>query len=624
MSRMITAVLIFLSTAVLYAQRPDRDNALEKSGPVPVPADISDRSFNTLDINKLGQYVSNIGQFYSSWNELSPTCEWPLGSAHEQMYRMNVYIGVPGNVVQTRTYGTKEWDPVGGYNNPAKGLLAITTDPETWPLDDGNQPYWPGADPDGNPGIISHQESFGVYSDLTNYLGAADPDKILNIYVQQTSYAWNTSLDEDYIIFKFEVINKDDEPRDSLYFSMYCDFDAGGFESNNEFGDDRLGLELDRQFFYFYDADDYSDQWQGPPFHIGLVFLQTPQTTDLQSGITDWHYTDNWHEPRNITDDIPQYRYMSSDPRLKSDPAWPDLFHGSDLNFDDPSLIRATGDTLVVFSGCGPYDLASGDTLRFIIAMVAGENYDDISANVDRIWDVYNNGYRIKSVPQPVVSAESKNSQAVLTWDNSIDREYLDPLTGTNSLRAYYIYKTEDPNRLTWTLYDSLPRQYWPENAYLPEAYTYSDNAVLNGFYYSYSVTAIDSSGDESGIAALAAETNTVEIRPYSDAQQTADRVRVVPNPYVISAQWEKERLGNIPNGEPIRELSFINLPGNCTISIFTLDGDLVKTIRHSSGTGTAYWDIRSDYNQMVATGVYFYHVSSPQGESVGKFAIIR
>ena len=91
-----------------------------------------------------------------------------------------------------------------------------------------------------------------------------------------------------------------------------------------------------------------------------------------------------------------------------------------------------------------------------------------------------------------------------------------------------------------------------------------------------------------------------------------------------ISAQWERERLGNISDGEPVRELTFVNLPGNCTIKIFTVDGDLVKTLRHTNGSGTAYWDIRSDYNQMLSTGVYFYHVDSDAGEKIGKFAIIR
>lgn len=583
---------------------------------------LNQRTFNVLAINKLGQYVSNMGQFYSSWNELSPTAEWPLGSGHEAMWRMNLYIGTPGNVVQTRTFGTKEWDPVDGYQNPEIGLTAVSNDTSTWPRDGEGSPYWPVRDKDGNNLIRSSQDSYAVFRDRTNYLSQQDPSKRLNIEVHQSSYAWNTALDEDYIIFQFELINDTTVAKDSLYFCIYADFDAGGF--GDDWVDDKVDLELDRQFTYFYDADNWSVDWETEPFHIGLVFLETPEVGGVRPGITDWHYTDNFNEPRDITNDVEQFQLMSSDPRLRDDPNWPDLFHGDDLHYDDPSLIRATGDTLVTFNSSGPYHMEPFDTLRFVVAMICGQDYEDISANVDRLWEVYNNGYRVKSVPQPRVSGSEADGRAVIRWDNRIDREYVDPNTGTNTLKYYRIYKTEDPQQLSWTLIDSLPRMFSESDPYQENAYQFVDVEVINGFYYSYAVTVFDSSGDESGIARVAENVNTVELRPRSEAQGGTGKIRVVPNPYVISASWERERLGNIADGEPIRELSFINLPANCTIRVFTVDGDLVKTIRHTNGTGTEYWDIRSDFNQMIATGVYFFHVDAPQGEVVGKFAIIR
>ncbi len=587
--------------------------------------DISDRAYNVIDVNKLGQYVSNIGQFYSSWNELAPTADWPLGAGHEQMYRMNVYVGVPENVVQTRTYGTKEWDPVAGYHNPDIGFLAVSNDSTTWPLNENNQPYWPVRNSNGEPIIRSHQDSYGVYRDWTNYLATQDPNKRLNITVHQSSYAWNTALDEDYVIFKFDLVNDTTVARDSVYFCLYCDFDIGGFESANEWTNDKLALDLDREFFYFYDADGWSDQWNGPTWNLGLVFLETPEVDGVRPGLTDWHYTDNWSEPRNINDDVEQYWLMSSDPRLKADIFnWPNLFHGNDIHYDDPSLIPDEGDTLIVFASSGPYYMEPGETLRIVTALVAGQDHDDISQNVDRIWEVYNNGYQVKSVPAPKVTGVAGDMQTTLRWDNRIDLEYIDPNTGTNTLKVYRIYKTEDPNRLTWNLYDSVTVKYDENSAYRTDAYEYIDNEVINGFYYSYSVTPVDSSGDESGKALLAENRNTVELRPGSDALQTTKEIRVVPNPYVISTNWERERLGNISDGEPIRELAFTNLPAECTINIFTIDGDLVKVLEHHGTGGTAYWDVRSDFNQMVATGVYFYHVKSNFGEKVGKFAIIR
>jgi hypothetical protein len=389
-----------------------------------------------------------------------------------------------------------------------------------------------------------------------------------------------------------------------------------------EYADDILAFDRDRQFYYQYDADNATTNWEGPPFYLGVMFLETPEVDGQRLGITDFHYTSDSREPLGDVEDRETYWYMSSDQRLKDDEAnWPDLFHGDDLHYDDCSLIPPQGRELTVFASSGPYSMATGDTLRFMVAMLAGADGNEISQNADRIREVYESNWRVKVVPQPRVTASTGNAMVTLGWDNSIDLSYVDIYAGRNNLQGYRVYKTEDPQRLTWTLHDSLA-----VGAYAPgtTSYEWVDQSVINGFYYSYAVTAHDSTGDESGIAVLDAAMNTVEVRPSAAPSSAMERIRVVPNPFIISARWERERLGNIPEGEPIRELAFVNLPGECTIKVFTIDGDMVRTLRHANGTGTEYWDIRSDYNQMVATGVYIFHVESPQGEHVGKFAIVR
>ena len=432
---------------------------------------ISDRSYNTLDVNLLGQYVSNMGQFYSSWNEDSPEGEWPLGSAHEQMYRMNIFVGVPGNVVQTRAYGEKEWDPAFGYNNPDE-FLPVSNDTTTWPLDNSGNKYWPVRDTDDNPIIVSHQDSYGVYRDSTNYLylTTSNPDYMLNIVVHQTSYAWNTAFDNDYIIFTFEVINEADEIKDSVYFCQYTDFDCGGFD---DYEDDLMGFELDRQFLYFADSDNWSPEWGAPAFHFGVVFLETPETMNGTSGITDFHYTEYYDEPSSVTEDEVQFMMMSSDSILRADSLnWPNLFHGDDIHYDDVTLIPASGMDLVCYPSSGPYHMEPYDTLRFITAMVAGEDYDDFSANVDRIWEVYESGWIVKNVPQPVISAEVGSGRADISWSTEIDTTYLDAYNNRNDLFGYLIYKTEDPNRIDWG--DPIDTVRIGENLD-PDSYTWTD-----------------------------------------------------------------------------------------------------------------------------------------------------
>jgi hypothetical protein len=589
--------------------------------------DLSNKAYNVLDINLLRQYVCNVGQFYSSWQELGPTAEWPKYSGHEQMYRMNLYLGIPGNVVQTRTYGEKEWDPSVGYRNMTGGFLAISTDTTTWPDYEIGNPYWPGGGYAGRAGPFSQQDSYAVFRDSTNYLftTTGDPTYLLNLAVHQTSWAWNTTDKEaeDYIVFQFQIINLDDEPRDSLYFCLYSDFDPGGYESGDEWMDDKLDLDLDRQFYYFYDADNWSAQWNGLPFHVGVVFLQTPD--DL--GITDFHYTDNYSEPRSIDDDVEQFMYLSSDPSLRADSTtWPNLFHGDDLHYDDPSFIDPAGEMLVCFPSSGPHYMNPGDTLTFITALVAGEDYDDIIKNVDSLWVAYQDSFKFKSVPQPIVYGFPGDNEVALEWTNELDDSlYYDPdkpPSYENSIIGYKIYRSQDPDLADWEgPLDSV----LVGDIVTPGLYRWIDTeAVNNGYWYYYYVSAYDDMGAESGFASWDAGMNTVKVRPTWSAQSDMSNIKVVPNPFVISAMWEQERLGGISDGEPVRELAFTNLPSRCEIQIYTMDGDRVKTLQHNGDTGTRYWNLRSTYNQLVTTGIYFFYVKSDQGEHVGRFAVIR
>lgn len=107
--------------------------------------------------------------------------------------------------------------------------------------------------------------------------------------------------------------------------------------------------------------------------------------------------------------------------------------------------------------------------------------------------------------------------------------------------------------------------------------------------------------------------------------------VKVVPNPYLIHNEWQQSFAS--------RRLKFINLPGDCTIRIFNLNGELVKTIKHhhtyapdeetgyqvkNNAGGDEWWDLLSENRQLVASGVYIFHVQSDVGEQVGKFVVIR
>jgi len=107
--------------------------------------------------------------------------------------------------------------------------------------------------------------------------------------------------------------------------------------------------------------------------------------------------------------------------------------------------------------------------------------------------------------------------------------------------------------------------------------------------------------------------------------------VKVVPNPYIVFNSWEKT--------SEQRYVKFTHLPNECTIRIYTMAGDLVKVIKHKDTKtlpldqgGTETWDFTNESpgmsqtaasGQLIASGVYIYHVESQVGEAVGKLVFI-
>jgi hypothetical protein len=129
---------------------------------------------------------------------------------------------------------------------------------------------------------------------------------------------------------------------------------------------------------------------------------------------------------------------------------------------------------------------------------------------------------------------------------------------------------------------------------------------------------------DKIPAASAYGEVEIISVPASMDTSARVLNVKVVPNPYLIHNEWQQSSL--------IRRLKFINLPGECTIRIFTLNGDLVKTIVHKVTVGSVkgdmggdeWWDLLTENRQIAASGVYIFHVDSKVGEQVGKFVVIR
>ncbi len=151
-------------------------------------------------------------------------------------------------------------------------------------------------------------------------------------------------------------------------------------------------------------------------------------------------------------------------------------------------------------------------------------------------------------------------------------------------------------------------------------------------------VTAFDFGSPKAGLLPMESS-RTVGAKSafaLADAEQLGTElppVYVYPNPYRIDAGYRRdsyEGLGQtdlIP--DRVRAIHFVNLPPKCTISIFTLDGDLVREIDHDVDPSDPkchydYWDLISRNTQMVVSGLYYWTVEDTQGKvQIGKFVIL-
>jgi len=95
--------------------------------------------------------------------------------------------------------------------------------------------------------------------------------------------------------------------------------------------------------------------------------------------------------------------------------------------------------------------------------------------------------------------------------------------------------------------------------------------------------------------------------------------VHTVPDPYYVTNALEATANTKI--------LKFVNLPAQAIIRIYSLSGILVQVITHNdpSGGGEQTWNLRNRNNQFVASGVYFYHVETPDNKTkVGRFTVVN
>ena len=219
-------------------------------------------------------------------------------------------------------------------------------------------------------------------------------------------------------------------------------------------------------------------------------------------------------------------------------------------------------------------------------------------------------------VPAPALNVASDDqAENILSWSNAIESFSAPRLQGTFS--HYEVARSTHPAGPWETLaeVDAGDPAFVHNGTYsfVPDGdYVVVDAEPSVGETFYYSVVSVDTEGRKSG------RTNVTEFETQLGAVSALGDVQVVPNPFVVNSGFGGA------SDSPLR-IGFYGLPARATIRVFSFSGQLVQTIEHDSPTYSVAYLQETRNNQRLASGVYFFVVTTPEGEQTrGKFVIIR
>ncbi len=296
------------------------------------------------------------------------------------------------------------------------------------------------------------------------------------------------------------------------------------------------------------------------------------------------------------------------------------LYDTTEPPFDDADTIWLTGDGVPDFVGPPPPPIPN-------LQIIPGNQ------KVTILWSKYSEKYKnlfVSSLPDVPAGLD------------------------TNYFEGYRVYRSKTGVTGEWTLLKEYDRVDFTDstntepiswNRGMPHDtvigtdtfYKLVDRNIMNYMPQYYAVTAFDkgwpfNEGSILPVLESSIEGNKTRVYP-SPISDGAKEVIVIPNPYRASHmgrynEWEHSEYYPY-SYPPRRRICFANLPLKCTIRIYSLSGDLIKTIEHNytqNSKNYEDWNLITKDIQEIVAGIYLFSVKnhSTGRIQVGKFVVIK
>ena len=669
-----------------------------------------DTDRNATTVGAIGLTITNFGTIGSrnAYWPSQPSCEYPRGSRVEHMYQGALWVGAlsrrTGQIhvstgssdrISTTTGKGQEFMSPSGSDMVQRSTLSESPyfSPNAVSHQDFVALYHDAVVRDSSApdqtaplGLTVRQESYAWNFPFADFF------VILNYTIYNTG---TDTLDSVYVgLWTNNVVRNTNNVRPGTpgYFTH------GG---NGYMDTTRIGYTFD------YDGiptPPAADSYIGvkllgtAPFprgidSVGHLRLRTYYNAwRFSSSSGDADYFSPQDDAENILGSRSRYeRLTASLPQNKIDPLRIQPDNMTTMLSTGPFVTLRPGDSLqVVFGvicarkvGTAAARLDTRDQRRTLLsnAALCQQAYDgeDLNGNniLDPGEDLNGNGlldhYRLPQPPKPpVVRAEIENQNVAIYWDKNSAETSVDPISRKQDFEGYRVYRSNagddftDPANLLLSIPlvgefdrddDSIGYNTGFGRIRLSQAKTFPGDTVaywyrfppqgvtvshLNGWQYVYGVSSFDQGDAAAGVTSLESKMILARVVPGTPVNDGKRSVGVYPNPYYARGMWDGA-------GERTRKIYFTNLPGRCTIRVYTLAGDIVAELHHDAATyngsdiqwfqrfggsdvpvqfsgGEHAWDLITKFDQAIATGMYLFSVKDSESGDVqtGKFLVIK